>query len=125
MGRNITLLASTERTATVNTDHIHNAAIDGHPIRGVKVTLDVTTTSATPSVTFTIQGVDPTSGSYYTVLASSAITTVSTTTLTVYPGITAAANVSASDVMPTTWRLNCAHSDADGITYSASADLLS
>lgn len=125
MARNITLLASAARTATVNTADVHNATVDGAPIRGVKVTIDVTAASATPSVVFTIQGKDPLSGQYYTVLASAAKTGISTTVLSVYPGIAASANVSANDVMPTTWRVNCVHADADSITYTVAADVLS
>ncbi len=125
MARNVTLLASAARTADVNTEDQHNAHIHGHPIRGVKVTIDATAIAATPSVVFTIQGKDPLSGQYFTVLASAAVTATGTTVLTVYPGIAASANVAASDVMPTTWRVNCDHADADSITYSINADLLS
>lgn len=53
----------------------------------------------------TIQGKDPVSGEYYTLLAGSAINTTSTNVLKIYPGITAAANASSSDILPKVWRL--------------------
>lgn len=74
--------------------------------RGLKVIVDITAiTGTTPTLTVTIQGKDPTSGKYYTLLASAALSTVSTTVLTVYPALTAAANVTANDVLPKTWRV--------------------
>jgi hypothetical protein len=58
------------------------------------------------TLTVTIQGKDEASGSYYTLLASAALNAAALTTLTVYPGITVTANVSASAFLPNTWRLN-------------------
>lgn len=114
-----TLLASAARTATVNTSDQTN--FGG---RGVHVTINVTAASATPSVVFTIQGKDDLSGVYYTILASAAITGTGTTVLRVYPGLTAAANVTVNDVLPRTWRVNCVHADADSITYSLGASVI-
>lgn len=116
---NATLLASSARTVTVNT-----ADQDNYGYRGLDLTIDVTASSATPSVVFTVQGKDPASGGYYTILASAAITGVGTTTVRVYPGLTAANNTVANFVLPRTWRVNCNHSDADSITYTVGACLL-
>ena len=44
--------------------------------------------------------------------------------LRVYPGLTASANVTASDVLPATWRVEAVHGDTDSITYSVSANLI-
>src|SRR6478609_9279280 len=68
--------------------------------RGIVVVFDMTAVVATPAITITIQGHDPESGKYWTILASTAIATAITTVLTVYPGIAATANVSASAVLP-------------------------
>lgn len=74
--------------------------------RGIKVVVDVTAiTGTTPTLTVTLQGKDPISGKYYTLLASAALSAVGTTVLTVYPGLTAAANLTANDVLPATWRV--------------------
>ena len=61
-----------------------------------------------PTITVTIQGKDTASGSYYTLLASTAIAADGVTELTVYPGITASSNVAASAHLPATWRVSYA-----------------
>lgn len=74
--------------------------------RGVKVAINITViTGTSPTFTVTIQGKDTTSGNYYTILTSAALNATGLTILTVYPGLTAAANVTASDVLPRTWRV--------------------
>ena len=71
-----------------------------------------------------IEGKDLISGKYYTVLASAAITGTGTTVLKVYPGITASANASASDILPRTWRVTATHANTDSITYSVGASVI-
>jgi hypothetical protein len=115
----VTVLASAARTATNN-----SADFTNYNGRGLHVVIDATAASATPSVVATIQGKDELSGKYYTILASAAITGISTTILKVYPGITAAANLSVSDILPRTWRVSVAHGDADSITYSIGASVI-
>lgn len=115
----LTVLASAARTANVNSSDLSN--FNG---RGVHVIIDVTSVTATPSVVFTVQGKDAVSGKYYTLLTSAAITATGTTLLTVYPGAAVTANVSASNVVPKTWRVSAAHGDADSITYSVGAVLV-
>jgi len=108
-----TIFASAARTATVNGDDISN-----DDARGAIVVIDCTAVAATPSVVFTVQGKDPLSGKYYTILTSTAITATGTTVLRIYPGLTAAANVTVSDILPTVWRVIATHGDADSITYT-------
>ena len=117
--QNVTLLASAARTATNQTADQTN-----HNAKGLHLVIDVTAAAATPSVVFTIQGKDELSGKYYTLLASAAVTATGTTVLKVYPGITAAANASVSDLLPRTWRLDATHADADSITYSVGASVI-
>ena len=69
----------------------------------------------------TIQGKDPLSGKYYDLLVGVAIIATGMTILKVHPGITASANISASDMLPLIWRVQFVHADADSITYSVSA----
>lgn len=85
--------------------------------RGVKVVLDMTA-FGTGSVTLTIQGKDPASAKYYTLLASAAVVSNATFVYTVYPGLTAAANVTASDVLPAVWRILCTANNANPTTYT-------
>lgn len=74
--------------------------------RGLHLTIDITVLGGTtPTLTVTIQGKDPVSGKYYTILASAALAAVATTVLRVYPGLVAAANLVANDVLPREWRV--------------------
>lgn len=74
--------------------------------RGVKLVIDVTAiTGTTPSLIVTLQGKDAASGKYYNMFVSASLTAVGTTVLTLYPGLTAAANVTANDVLPKVWRV--------------------
>lgn len=112
----VTVFASTARTAT-EASAVFNS--DGH--RGLHMVIDVTAITATPSVVFTIQGYSGLGDDYYTILASAAVTGTGQTVLRVYPGLTAAANLVANDVLPPVWRVNAVHGDADSITYSVNA----
>lgn len=80
--------------------------------------INVTASAATPSVVFTIAGVDPGSDSAYTILASVAITGAGQTVLRIHPDLTAAANTIAKDFLPQNLKVTATHADADSITYS-------
>lgn len=93
--------------------------------RGVKVYLNISAIGASVTVTVTIQGKDPVSGSYYTILASAAKSATGLTVLTVYPGLTASANVVASDVLPRTWNVIAVVADTTGTpTFTVSCSYL-
>lgn len=107
-----TLLASAARTATASSaDQVNYNG------RGVHVALNVSS-AGTGSITLKIEGKDPISGAYYTLLEGTAVTTNSLNLYKVYPGVTAAANAAASDVVPRTWRVTVTHNNANLITYS-------
>lgn len=95
-----------------NPDHLHG-----------RLTIDVTAAADTPSVVVTIRGVDKVTGKKTDILASAAITGTGTTVMKVGPGLTAAANATANDFMPTDLEINFEHADADSITYGAGLDL--
>ncbi len=111
-----TVLASAARTATVS-----SADLTNYNARGVTVVIDVTAITDTPSVIATVQGKDPLSGKYFTLLESAAITGTGTTVLVVHPSITASTNLKAQLPLPRTWRVTLTHADADSITYSIGA----
>ena len=73
--------------------------------KGVQLITDITAITA-GSIVVTIQGKDAASGKYYNLLASTAITTISTNQLALYPGMTATANVSSSQALPKVWRIS-------------------
>ncbi len=95
------LITHTAASAGVNgTDQTN---ING---RGIKIVIDITAiTGTSPTLTVTLQGKDTASGKYYTILASAALTSVATTVIEVYPGLTASANTVANSTLPKTWRV--------------------
>ena len=100
--QNITAMVLAARTTSVSA-----ADIDNTSGIGATVVIDITAiTGTTPTATFTVEGKDEVSGKYYTILASAALSTVSTTVLRIYPGLTAAANLVASSVVPKTFRVS-------------------
>lgn len=114
-----TLFASAAYTATQNSDEIEQRGY-----RGVRVYIVTSNPVATPSVVFAIEAYDAASGTWVALLTAAAMTTATTKTLTIYPGLTASANVTANDVLPARWRVSATHADADSITYSAGYQLL-
>lgn len=106
--------ASAVRSATFVGDD--NAKAPGN--RGVKAVLDVTVVPGVDTVQLVIEGKDPLSGKYYTILAMTASAAISTTVLTVAPGITAAANSAAADELPDVYRARVVHSAGTAFTYS-------
>ena len=117
--RNVIVLASAARTAT-------NTSLDVLNIwyRGIHVVLDVTAVPGVDTVTLTIQGKNPLTGAYYTLLAGAAVSTAVANVYKVYPGLPATANVSANDIVPTEWRVSIAHSAASSFTYSVTASMI-
>ncbi len=91
--------------------------------RGLDVVLNVTS-AGTGSITLEIDGKDPASGTYFALLVGAAVTTVGTTVYRVYPGLTAVANATASDVLPRTWRIKVTANNANAMTYSVGAVVL-
>lgn len=76
---------------------------------GLTLIIDITAITGTgPTLTVTIEGKDPVSGKYYTLLASAALAAVATTVLRVFPGSTVTANVAANAMLPKTWRVKSA-----------------
>lgn len=116
--RDLRLIESGSYTVTQNSADQRN-----ENMRGLVVVLDVTV-PGTGSVTITIQGKDQMSSQYYTILAGSAVTTQSTNVYKVYPGLTAAANSVASDIVPHQWRVLVTHNNANAITYTLGACLV-
>ena len=92
--------------------------------RGAVVVINTSAAGTSPSTTFTLQGYDPLSNTYWTLLASAAVTAVGTTVLKVYPGLTASANAVASDVLPSSFAVDATHGNATSHTYSVGVHLI-
>lgn len=114
-----TVYSSAARTATPTAVELGTSRA-----KALRLVFDATAVTATPSIVVTIDAFDSLSGKYVNLLTSAAIATVSTTTLTVGPGVTVAANVSASTFLGDRVRITCTHGDADSITYTVSAHLI-
>lgn len=95
--------------------------------RGLQLVIDITAiTGTSPTLTVTIEGKDAVSGKYYTLLASAALSAAGTNVLRVYPGLTAAANTVANDVLPLTWRVKSViGGTTPAVTATIAATLLS
>lgn len=108
-----TILASAARTATPTVDQFHIGSV-----RGLILVIDVTAIVTTPSVVFTVQGYDQVSGKTWDLLVSAAVTATGTTVLQIHPGMLAAANLKADEVVPPVVTLTAVHADTDSITYT-------
>lgn len=116
--QDITLLTQVGATTTqASPDQVN---VNG---RGVKVVLDMTA-AGTGSVTLTIQGKDPASGKYYTLLAGAAVVTNVTNVYSVYPGAPVTANVSVNDALPRTWRVLATANNVNPASYTVGASVL-
>lgn len=114
----LSILASGARTTTqTGTDQTN------YNHRGIHVVLDMTTVG-TGSVTLSIEGKDVVSGKYYAILTGAAVTTNSTNVYKIYPGLTGAANATASDILPRTFRITVTANNANSATYSVGASLI-
>lgn len=113
---NVELASGARTTTQTGSDHINYNG------KGVKVLVNMTVVG-TGSVTPSIQIKDA-NGIYYTVLTGTAIVTNTTQALTIYPGITAAANVSISDILPRTFRIIMTANNANSATYSVGYEIM-
>lgn len=92
-------------TATAQT--VHGPDIVNIWGTSAKFFVNVSAASGTnPTTLVTIEGKDPVSGTYYTILASTALAGVTSQLLAVGPGITVAANKSVADWMPPVFRIS-------------------
>ena len=89
---------------------------------GAEIYLNVSS-AGTGSITLTVQGKDPTSGTYYTVLAGAAVTSNGLVRYQIFPGAATTANVSVNDLMPYTYRLIVTANNANPVTYSVGVTL--
>jgi hypothetical protein len=110
------VLANIARTASLNAPDQRNQLQ-----RGVIVVFDITAVPTVETVLLTIEGKDPISGQYYTILAGAAQVAVATLVMRVYPGLVAIANLTVNDILPDTWRPTVTHSAGGSFEYSVAA----
>ncbi len=112
------VFASAARTASAVSANLTN-----RNFRGFHLVLAITALTGSPSVSVVIRGIDEISGNTYTLLSAGPFTTISTTVLRLYPGLSSGTNV-ANDILPRVWQVQVNHSNADSITYSVGASLV-
>lgn len=94
--------------------------------RGAHFTLRINSGASTAqAVTLTVQGLVPgTTATFYTVLASTPTKTTGVNVFKVYPDGVGIANLSASDLLPTNFRVNSTLASTHSITYGVGVNLV-
>jgi hypothetical protein len=120
-GRSLSVLDSAARTATNSVDLTDIR----HSNAGLIVVINMTAVTATGSVTFKVQGLYQ--GVTWDILTSVAITAVTSNpvVLRIRPGLTAAANTVANDLVPETVRILATHANGVSMTYDVDVILAS
>lgn len=115
MARNIsgTLLASAARTATASSPDQTN-----YNGRGVRIFINVTVHAVSAAIVPTIEVKDPVSGVYTAIATGASITGTGHTVITVFPGVTVAANLAISNALGKIWRVTMTPGNANSATYS-------
>lgn len=99
---NVTLIASAALSATTVSNIQTNVNA-----RGIVVFIAPGSFgSGASTITVKVQGYDPVSATFYDILTSASLSANTFATLTVYPGIGVTSNVSASTVLPRSWRIS-------------------
>ena len=107
--------ASTQTSSWIDNDYF-NAAHVGIQFSSAQ--------GSTSTLTVTIQGCVPgTTGTAYTILASTPMTAEQTRVLKVSPHITAVANNAAADFLPPKWRVQGVRVGANTVEYTIGASL--
>lgn len=103
---------------------VNSPDIDTTGCSYLNVVVDTTAIGSSATVTTTISGKDTASGKYYTILASTAVATNTTTRMKVGPTVAASANAAAQDYLPKTIRITYTVATATS-TFSIGASLTS
>lgn len=112
------LYASAARTATPTA-----VVVNAGRAKELRIVIDCTAIVSAPSVVFTVDGIDSTSGKFFNIITSAAVVAAGTTVMTVALGVTVAANVAVSAPLPQTFRVVATHGNGNSITYSVTAHL--
>ena len=98
----VTLITLTgDSTASINSNDQTNQNCKG-------ITVFINVAAITGTLTVTLQGKDPFSNQYYTILASAALLATGPVQMTVYPALTAVTNLAGNSFLPSRWRVTTA-----------------
>lgn len=122
-----TIASSAARTATANFTSggsSSNGFVPPKGMNGVRVYIDATAKSSTPSVVFTIEVKIPGTSNWVSLLASAAVTDVAQISLEVSPGASVVANRSTGANIGKGFRVTATAGDSDSLTYSVRGEWL-
>jgi hypothetical protein len=89
--------------------------------KGLQLGVNISAKSGTISLVVNVQGKDASSGVYYNLCSTAALTGTGFTQMTVYPGTTAATNTDCNVPLPATWRVQAVN--GTGSTPSVTATI--
>jgi hypothetical protein len=105
----------------VVTSTVHTSVSNTPPLTCGQIIVNVSARTG-GSITPSIEGYDPASSTWYTILTGTAISTVSQQVLQVGPNFAATTNVSVNTILPATWRVTLTSASAN-LTASVGANL--
>lgn len=111
----VPLVSSGAFDATANAEF--GVGVDINVVEAVIIT---TAVGVTPSTVFSIQGWDPASSTWETLISSAAVIATGTTSIQVNPGSASVTNVSAQRVVRQKMRFLATHGNGVSHTYSVS-----
>lgn len=93
-------------TLTAANANINGADQTNPHASSIAVVVDITAISGTgATLVVTLEGKDPISGKYFTILASAGLIAIGTTVLRVFPSAAAVANLTVNGILPKTYRV--------------------
>ena len=121
----LSVYPSASRLTTINSAALGAVDHNTGPYTGMIVDIDITAYTGATNVVFTVQGKDPESQAYYTLLASAALTATGHTVLRIDPRVPASANVAAQASLPRQFRIIATVTGtATVLTYSVAVTLV-
>lgn len=119
------VLPSIARTASINSAIYQGVNSNRLQAKGIHLVTDITVLTAGADLTVTIEAFEGVTALVYTPqLIGASLLAVGTYTLKIYPGILAVPNVSANDFLPDLWRVTVTVANANSVTYSIVARLI-
>ncbi len=121
----LSVYPSASRLTSVNSAALGAVDLNSGPYTGAIVNINITAYTGATNVVFTVEGKDPESGTYFTLLASAALTATGHTVLRIDPRSVAAANLTASSALPRTFRvITTVTGTATVLTFSVALTLV-
>lgn len=92
--------------------------------RGAIIVLDMIDASASPSITLSVLGVEPVTGTTWTILTGVAVTANGASVYRIYPGLIPISNATVNDILPRSWQIQVVANNANSATYMVCAIIM-